>query len=336
LIGIALPSRAQIGRYLHQWPRFRRTPKRQVPPPRPDPPTKVHQRWQVDFKTDIVLQDDTTAHLHTVYDPVGETCIGTNLFEVEKAVTRTKRVPMEQARATLRKCFGLWNTLPDEIQTDGESTLVVRKGDAFPSTFTLWLAGLGIRHLVTRPGKPTDNAEVERCHRTINDYAVVGNEDLPASDMRRVLDQAALDLAFDLPSRAEGCGGKPPVQAHPELMLPRRSFRPERELGTFDLKRVDAFLSTFTWTRKVGKTGQISLGAQERYCVGRAFARREVLIRFDPTDRHFVFFDPQAPEDEIGRRPARNLEVYDLTGYISWPEGLLPQQLPMPLVFEEG
>ena len=39
---------------------------------------------------------------------------------------------------------------------------------------------------------------------------------------------------------------------------------------------------------------------------------------------------------EIGRRPARNLEIEDLTGLIPWPADLVPQQLPLPLSFVEG
>jgi len=305
----------------------------------------VHQRWQLDFKVDIALQDGTVVDLHTVRDPVGEACIGAVVHVTEQVNTRTKRVPMEDARMTLRRCFDQWSTLPDEVQTDGEPTLAVRKGDAFPSTFTLRLTGLGIVHLVTRAGKATDNAQVERCHRTVNDYAIVGNEKHPVVELQSILDDAVVELAFDLPSHAEECAGRTPVETHPELLEPRHPFRAEHELALFDLKRVDAFLSTFTWTRKANKTGQICIGGQHKYySVGRAYARQEVVVRFDPADRHFVFYLPDSEQDdldqavlqEIGRRPARNLEIEDLTGLATWPPGLVPQQLPLPLCFVEG
>ena len=119
-------------------------------------------------------------------------------------------------------------------------------------------------------------------------------------------------------------------------MHPRHPFQPEHELAPFDLKRVDAYLSTFTWRRKVSKTGQICLGGHHHYyAVGRAFAQREVLVRFDPTQRHFVFYVPDSPDVEFGRRPARNLEIEDITGLATWPAGLLPQQLPLPLLLTE-
>ena len=342
---LELPSRTQIGRYLHQWERFRRKPKKPSEDTRPDPPTEVHQQWQVDFKVNIALQDGTTVDLHTVRDPVGEACIGAVVHVTQRVNMRSKRVSMEDVRTTLRRCFDRWNTLPDEVQTDGESTLVTSREGGFPSDFTLWLTGLGIKHLVIRRGKPTDNAEVERCHRTVNDYAIVGNERHPVVELQSILDNAVVEMAIDLPSRADGCAGRTPAEAHPELFRSRRSFLAEQELARFALRRVDAFLSTFTWTRKANKTGQICIGGQhQRYSVGRAYAGKKIWVRFDPSDRCFVFYRPPTAQSEaqhgrlrqIGRRPARNLKVEDLTGLATWPSGLVPQQLPLPFCFAEG
>lgn len=206
--------------------------------------------------------------------------------------------------------------------------------DTFPSPFTLWLQGLGIDHLLIRPGRPTDNAEVERCHRTIHDYAIVGNEGADLGGLQAILDEAVEELCFQLSSRAQGCQGLPPIQAHPDLLQPRRPFEPEHELALFDLRAVDACLARFSWQRKVGKTGQITMsGAHEYYSVGRDYARQQVLVRFDPSDRNFVFSLLSDPETEIGRRPARNLTIADLTGLAVWPIGLGPQQLILPLPF---
>ena len=337
LRGLSLPSEASIGRYLHQWPRFRRRRKEKPKRARPKAATQVHQQWQIDFKVEIALDNGALVTLHTVRDPVGEACIGAFIFAAGRVGQRGKKVTCEQARSVLRNCFAHWNTLPDEVQTDGEPALIGKPQDTFPTPFTLWLKGLGIEHLVIRSGKPTDNAEVERCHRTVNDYAIVGNEDSDVAQLQHLLDQAVYELNYELPSRAEGCGGRPPIVAHPELLQQRHPFQPEHELALFDLQRVDAYLATFTWERKVGKTGQITLGGRhQRYSVGRTYAGRQVLVRFDPADRHFVFHDADDPEEQIGRRPARDLDVVDLTGLATWPEGLGLQQLPLPLVFSEG
>jgi hypothetical protein len=297
----------------------------------------VHQRWEIDFKMGIALEDGTLVNLLTVCDPVGEACLGAFVFPAGQVGRKAKRVTFPQLRGGLRTSFALWGTLPDEIQTDGEAVFVGQPQDSFPSRFTLWLVGLNIDHLVIRSGMPTDNAEVERGHRTVNDYAIVGNEDAHVTQLQHILDEAVHELTFELSSRAEGCGGLAPIVAHPELLKPRHPFQARHELAVFDLKRVDNYLATFTWERKVGKTGQITIGGHhQRYSVGRAYAHQQVLVRFDPTDRHFVFFDANKPNHEIGRRPARNLEVADITGLAEWPAGLGVQQLPLPLSVFEG
>ncbi|MEW5958606.1 MAG: hypothetical protein AB1801_12820 [Chloroflexota bacterium] len=335
LKGVRLPKEAQIGRYLHQWSRFHRPPRVSLPSQRPDLPTQVHQRWQVDFKMGIALTDGTQINLHTVRDPVGEACLGAVIFPAGQVGQAPAKVTAAEVRTTLRRCFTHWQTLPAEVQTDGETTLSSHRQSDFPTDFTLWLTGLGITHKVIRPAQPTDNAEVERCHRTLNDYAIIGNEKQIMASLQTLLDEAVEELTFELPSRAEGCAGRPPIEAHPELLHPPRPFRPELELAPFDLSRVDAYLAGFIWSRNTSKNAQLSLGGY-RYFVSRAYANRPISIRFDPADRHLVFYDPDQPDHEICRRLARGLEVEDLTGLALWPAELGPQQLPLPLFTAEG
>lgn len=338
LQGLKLPSRAEIGRYLRQFPQFRRRAKaKPVQINRPDPPTEVHECWQLDFKLKIELADGSLVHLHTVRDPVGEACIGANIFVAGQVGQACQGVKLAQVRTALRQCFTRWGTLPDIIQTDGDPVLCGRAGaDFFPSLFRLWLIGLGLKHQVIRPGQPTDNAQVERCHRTVCEYAIVGNEHLPVEPLQQVLTEAVTELAFKLSSRAQGCAGQPPVSAHPELLQPRRPFQPEHELALFDLSRVDAYLATLSWERIVDKAGQVYLGQRRRYSLGRDYARQTVLIRFDPTDRHFVFYPAHDPERILARRPAKGLSVSDLTGLSEDPTALGPQQLPLPWPGAEG
>jgi len=336
VMGVRLPKEAQIGRYLHQWRRFRRPPRRPcVASQRPNQPTAVHQCWQLDFKMGIALANGQQVNLHTVRDPVGEACLGAVIFAAGQVGQAPPKVTAAEARTSLRRCFARWQTLPAEVQTDGETTLSSHRQSDFPTDFTLWLQGLGIAHQVIRPAQPTDNAEVERCHRTINEYAIIGNEKQALEGLQTLLDEAVEELAFELPSRAEGCAGRPPIAAHPELLQPPRPFQPELELAHFDLKRVDAYLATCTWQRNTSQSGQVSLGGY-RYFVSRSYANRPISIRFDPADRHLVFFEPDQSDQEICRRPARGLAVEDLTGLALWPPDLGPQQLPLPLFTAEG
>jgi len=331
LRGLPLPSETQIGRYLRQWPRFHRNHACQPRRQRPAPPTRPHQRWQLDFKMGIALRNGTLVNLHTIYDPFAKACLAAVVYPAGQVGQAPHKVVLSAARATIRRCFAAWGTLPQEVQTDGETTLVGQRSHGFPSPLTLWLVGLGIRHLVIRPGRPTDNAEVERCHRTICDYAVAGNEHCDCQALQQVLDQAAGELVAELPSRAAGCGNQPPLVAHPELLQKPQPFQREHELALFDLNRVDEYLATYTWERRVSKVGQVELGAH-RYSVGRAYAHRPMLARYDPAQRQFVFFEPAQPTSEVARHPALGLEVSDLTGWATEPESASPQQLPLLLL----
>lgn len=328
LRGMKLPSRTAIGRYIAQWKKLRR-PRRPHGKrrSRPQPATSVHQRWQIDFKERLKLDDGTAVDLYTACDPVAGACIGATLFVAPPGT----RIQSENVRALLRTCFAQWGTLPREIQTDGETALVGRTiKEAFPSRFTLWLKGLGIDHLVIRHRRPTDNAEVERWHRTINEYVMMGNEHQSANQLDQSLQQALEELLHERPSWAKECNGRPPAVAYPELFEPVRPFQADHELACFDLSRVDNYLAELSWRRRVSKRGQISIDQQRRYTVGYQHAHKEVLVRFDPADRHFVFYDAEAPDSELCRRPARDLEVEDLTGIAEWPFGHGIQQLPLP------
>ncbi len=92
----------------------------------------------------IALQDGTLVNLHTLRDPVGEVCVGAVVFPAGRVGQAPKAVTFAQVRTSLRRCFARWMMLPEEVQTDAESALVHHIASPFPSSFTLWLKGLGI------------------------------------------------------------------------------------------------------------------------------------------------------------------------------------------------
>ena len=331
LAGLSLPSQTQIGRYLHQWPEFRRQHKRKGTERLcPEAATRVHERWQIDFKLGIALQNGRQVNLHTIRDEVGAVCIDARVTDAGAVGQKARRVTDRELKETLRRGFARWGILPEEVQTDNEVVFVT--GYGFPTAFTLWLVGLGIHHRQIRAGHPTDNAVVERCHQTIMNYGVIGNEHLDIQGLQAHLDACVVVLAHEMPSQAKGCQGKPPVDAHPALMRRPLPFLPQGELALFQSGRVHAYLANFTWTRKVGKTGQICIGGQHQYYnVGRAYAAQTVLVRFDPQDQHLVFYLDVQPDQEIRRQPLRNISVADITGLD--PDSSIPVPIQMPLPF---
>jgi transposase InsO family protein len=264
LAGLALPSPAQIGRYLHQWSRFRRSLKQKAATPPAGGATRVHQRWKLDFKVKIQLTD-TPAQLFSLTDEFSGACVGSYLFA--HAGTSPQ---LEHVKAFLRARFARMG-LPEEIQTDGEVVLVGRAGQHyFPSRFTLWLAGFGIAHRVIAAGKPTQNAEVERTHRTFHEYALVTRHPMSLEQANACLEKALQRWLHEIPSQGKKCRGRPRSVAYPALLDPHRAYHPTLEPRLFCLEKVDAFLAHKTWVRQVEKNGQIVIGEQRGPLVCRS------------------------------------------------------------------
>lgn len=335
LKGLRLPSPAQIGRYLHQWKRFRRKPRLPLEEQKPSDAVRPHQRWQIDFKVHIPSSTGR-GQLFTAIDETSGVCIGARFFPNPSARPR-----LEDVVAFLRYCFNRWGLLPEEIQTDGETCLVGRTiKHPFPARFTLWLAGLGMAHRVIPSRKPTVNSEVERGHRTLNEYVLICRRKHTCDEINTQLEQATYELSHLLPSQAKQCRGRPPVVAYPGLLEPRRPYHLTCESQTFSLSKIDIFLAKQAWLRTVDRTGQITIGEQNRYSVGRKYAGVWVLIRYDASTRFFCFYtyDEKTLDllEEIGRRPALGLEVDDLTMQPLITLAPLPLQLPLQLSWPEG
>ncbi|RLC83178.1 MAG: hypothetical protein DRI79_14220 [Chloroflexi bacterium] len=315
LQGLRLPSRSRLALFFQE-----RCPecvaKRKPRPPRHPPPprvTGVHEVWQLDIQEGIHLADGTIASICNIRDPVGAAMIASRAFAVQTA-NHWRKLRWTEARQTLREGFTEWQTLPDGVLTDNELSLVGSPTDPFPSLLTLWLVGLGVRPLRIRPHRPTDQAHVERNHRTLSNFAMdkEGLSNLDALQQSLDRERSLHNRLF--PSRAGDCNGRPPLEAHPELLRPRRPYQPEWELALFDMQRVYDYLATFTFQRKVSTAGQVSLGSQVYY-VGRAWAGHTLSVRFDPQQREWVFHaEIEAGEREIARRPPKNLDVETLTG----------------------
>lgn len=294
------------------------------PPPRP---TAVHECWQLDTQEAIHLADGHVASVCTIRDPFGAAILSSRAFDVTTA-TRYRKLTWQEVRGVIRSAATEWETLPDALQTDNEVGLAGAPTDPAPSHLTLWLAGLGVVHRFIRPGQPTDQAQIERTHRTLDNFTG-SNDGLP--DLARL--QARLDAERAqynrlFPALASDCAGRPPLLAHPELRHPRRPYRPECERQLFDGQRVYDYLATFLLERKVSQVGQIQLGGHS-LGVGRAYAGQKLLVRCDPQAREWMVWTPDGVE--VARLPIQGLDVASLTGLPDTPSPeLSPIQLTLP------
>ncbi len=278
-------------------------------PPHPPLPSVVHEIWQLDAQEGIALQDGDIATICNVREPVGGAILASRAFSVKTEAHWRKLTP-DEVRSVLRAAFAEWGTVPDAVQTDNELGLAGCPTDPFPGLLTLWLEGLGIKHIFIRPGCPTDQPQIERCHRTLDNMAVGGIDLANRATLQASLDRERKCHNEEYPSTASDCGGKPPLEAHPELRRPRRPYAQAYELLLFDMQRVANYLAGLSLHRKVNASGQISLG-KRLYSVGRSHAKETVAVRFGPKDR--VWIVSQASSDNA----SENMELCRLA-----PKGL--------------
>ena len=309
LDGLVLPKRTALADFFRQaCPELlqRRQPRAAAPPTA----RHVHELWQVDGKEAVRLADGTIATVFEVREPVACVCLGA----IAHAVQTTKgwhKLTLREVQTDLRQVFTEFG-LPVSTQTDREKVYGRPPMEAFPTLFTLWLVGLGLDHHFTRPGRATDQAHVEREHRTLFDWLEQPQPLANLEVLQTALDEARYMHNYVLPSDAGDCQGRPPMEVHPEVLHPLRPYHPAAELALFDLARVDRFLAQFTWSFQVSKAGQFRI-ANRTYSVGKAYASQRVDVCLDPYDRHFVFREGQSGKI-IKRCPARGLDVGTITG----------------------
>ena len=259
--------------------------RRHLPPNDPHV-YEVHQRWEMDAKEGIVLGEQrvTVQEIRDVYSGL---MIASQSFAVPASEKGWQHLHREDHQQVLRQAFSQWG-LPLEVQTDND-TVFHQPGDpSFPTLFTLWLVGLGITHVLSRPHRPTDQAHVERNHRTQANF-VWNDQSFPNLEaFQKALDHHRQSYNQNYPSQATHCHGHPPLSAFPTAVSTGRPYHPDLEWSFFDLSRVDAFLASCTWIRTVAANGVVHLGDQY-YILGRDWKPQSVSIRFLLPSRCFRF-----------------------------------------------
>jgi transposase-like protein len=329
LYGFALPSRSRLALlFKTECPECVgvRRPKRPAAP-QPARPSAVHECWQLDMQEGIYLANGCVATICTIRDVVGAAILASQAFDVTNG-RRYRKLNWQEVRQVIRSACTRWETLPDAIQTDNEVCLAGQPTDPAPSQLTLWLIGLGVVHRFSRPGQPTDQAQIERTHRTLDNFAHLLDRPPDLATLQQRLDLEREQYNQWFPSRASDCGGRPPLLAHPELCHPRRPYRVEWERELFNVQHLYDYLATIELTRKVTQVGQIQLGGRS-VGIGRAYARQTVTVRCDADARQWVV----STEDgaEVARLPIQGVDVTTLSGVRDEPlMGGEPIQLTLP------
>lgn len=286
LAGKRLPKRTALYNYLKPfYPRFR---ARRLRVKRPKTQTMtvnaVHQCWQIDFKGNVQVADETIIKPLNVCDELTSAPLAGILHSKRKG--QQGSVSTRDVQDDFRTIFVQWG-LPDRLRMDRDPVWVGSTRLEWPGVFLLWLVGLDITPIINRPHCPTDNAKVERGNRTWNEHVYLGNEQATSQELEQFTDQAWHDRREFLPSRNPHCHGQAPMVAHPELRHFRHPYTREQEAELFDMQRIYSYLSQWEWERKVDTTGCISVANFNRR-VSNDHVGQVVKVRFDPEIKLFI------------------------------------------------
>ena len=278
----------------------------------------VHEVWQIDHQEKVVLHDGTLATVCNVRDPVAAVMLASHAFGTQTP-KRWRKLSTPEVQSVLRTAFREWQTMPDSVLTDNELGLAGSPQELFPSRLTLWLRGLGITHRRIRPHRPTDQPQIERNHRTLDNLTADVESRANLSAFQAALDREREIYNHLFPCRASDCERQPPVTAHPQLKYLRRPYPAEGdEEPVFELQRVFDYLATFQFERLISSIGVLSIGHLQYY-LGRPFASKRVQIRCDPAAREWLIYDrrpatPGEAEPLIARQAIRKLDFQTLSG----------------------
>jgi hypothetical protein len=200
LQGLALPKNTALWTYLHQFGRRLLAPRRlftKRPEIKPVSTLAVHQCWQMDFKGDEVVLG-----CQVVICPFGlvDEASGAPLLRIihqVQAKGNHRGLTMRHVQNDLRLAFAQWG-LPDAIRMDRDPLFIGSTRFEWPGTLLLWLIGLTVQPVINRAYRPTDNALIERSHRTWQGDVLAGVRFWNADAVQTASDQALEDrrLAF--------------------------------------------------------------------------------------------------------------------------------------------
>lgn len=208
----------------------------------------------------------------------------------------------------MRQWLEQWGR-PQQMQFDHGSPWWSSNGE-LPSLFELWLVGLGIEVVWSRPRCPQDNGIVERSHRTTQAWSAPMSCRTLAH-LQQHLDEVARVQRQLYPTRT----GLTRLQCFPHLLQSNRPYQSAQEEQLWSLQRVYDHLAQGCWSRKVDASGRVSL-YNRNYTVSRPHAGQTVWVRFDPATGEWLWIDGngqllgRCPSLEITSHVIRQLHVH--------------------------
>jgi hypothetical protein len=330
LAGQRLPSRTTIARWLKA-KRLTHSYQRHWDLAQSSEATAqaAHEAWEMDAYGTVSVPDVGKISLINVND-----CFSHAKLLSFPCLVGDARVERHADTAdyllVLRLTFVNWG-LPQQLRVDRDSIYRDNTSKSpFPTRLHLFLLGLGIELVIGPAHQPRKRAITERTHQTWAWQVLEGQTFVDWDALWRALEARREFLNHSLPCRA--CDNLPPLVAHPQAAVPRRPYDPQDEPAMFDLDRIAAYLAQGEWFRKASNVGVVTIGDQH-YTLGQQWAKHEVQVTCDPTERTLIFLDHDALQTK--RLPIKGISYTELAGDMGRLFQLHPYQLPLPFTWSE-
>jgi hypothetical protein len=201
--------------------------------------------------------------------------------------------------------FREWG-MPKALRSDNGEPFGVPTRDVVP-IMSLWLAAWGIRPILNRPKRPTDNANVENNQRTSARWAeAYGCASI--EKMQERLDEAARCQRETY--QVTRLGKVTRKELFPELYENPRKF----DEALFDERRAYELLARAIYPRKVSSAGAVTLYSKN-FSVGLKHKSTVVFCKFSPKDIAWLCLDKDQnilktiPDSRFSRDNLYNLTV---------------------------
>jgi hypothetical protein len=190
-------------------------------------------------------------------------------------------VDIELIRQAMLGLFREWG-MPKAVRSDNGEPFGVPTRDVVP-IMSLWLAAWGIRPILNRPRRPTDNANVENNQGTSARWAEA-HGCASAGQMQERLDEAARCQRDTY--KVTRLGKVTRKELFPELYENPRKF----DDSLFDEKRAYELLSQAIYPRKVSSAGTVAIYSKN-FSVGLKHKGAVVFCKFSPKDITWLCLD---------------------------------------------
>ena len=275
-----IPSWSRIAAYLKEQKKVRQYEAHQeLPNAEVQKVQRPHQEWEMDAQGVTTVKGLGKVSFINLLDVYSHVSIDSH------ACHKSSHPKAEEYQRLLRRAFERYG-LPEQISLDHDSAFMDNKsGSPFPSLIHLWLLGLGVEVRFIKKPPPLEHARIERHHQTLAWQAHEGQSFDSVTELQRRLQARLLFLNQAYPTKA--LDEQPPLQAFPQARHSGRVFRHQEEADFLDMGRVDAYLKTARWFRKVSSVGTFSVGGHQYYADAH-LAGQTLEITFQEATRALV------------------------------------------------